>query len=124
MNKKLIRLTEGDLHRIVKESVKKVLNEIGGTPEGQKLLGSLHARKQYRDGDESNDIYRYAEKARGGDSFDSIGDNVNPLYKDFNDGWHNYIDSHEDVMHNAAIKNGATSTLYDPYKGTTLQYRQ
>ena len=27
MKKKLIRLTEGDLHRIVKESVKKVLNE-------------------------------------------------------------------------------------------------
>ena len=28
MNKKLIRLTESDLHRIVKESVNKVLNEI------------------------------------------------------------------------------------------------
>ena len=27
MNKKLIRLTEGDLHRIVKESVNRVLNE-------------------------------------------------------------------------------------------------
>ena len=27
MNKKLIRLTEGDLHRMVKESVKRVLNE-------------------------------------------------------------------------------------------------
>ena len=28
MNKKLIRLTESDLHRIVKESVNKILNEI------------------------------------------------------------------------------------------------
>lgn len=27
MNKKLIRLTESDLHKIVKESVKRVLNE-------------------------------------------------------------------------------------------------
>lgn len=27
MNKRLIRLTEGDLHRIVKESVKKILTE-------------------------------------------------------------------------------------------------
>lgn len=27
MNKKLIRLTEGDLHRIVKESVNRILNE-------------------------------------------------------------------------------------------------
>ena len=34
MNKKLIRLTESDLHRIVKESVNKVLNEIGGTSSG------------------------------------------------------------------------------------------
>jgi len=30
MNKKLIRLTESDLHRIVKESVNKILDEISG----------------------------------------------------------------------------------------------
>ena len=29
-NKKQIRLTESDLHRIVKESVDKILNEMGG----------------------------------------------------------------------------------------------
>lgn len=34
MNKKLIRLTEQDLHKIVKESVNKILNEIGGTSSG------------------------------------------------------------------------------------------
>ena len=45
MNKKLIRLTEGDLHRIVKESVNKILNEIGNTPKYQYLLGSLAARQ-------------------------------------------------------------------------------
>ena len=28
MEKKLIRLTEGDLHRIIKESVNKILNEV------------------------------------------------------------------------------------------------
>lgn len=35
MNKKLIRLTEGDLHRIVKESVERILKEqqIGGSSE-------------------------------------------------------------------------------------------
>lgn len=32
MNKKLIRLTESDLHRIVKESVNRILNEIGERP--------------------------------------------------------------------------------------------
>ena len=30
MNKKLIRLTESDLHRIVKESVNRILNEVDG----------------------------------------------------------------------------------------------
>ena len=31
MNRKLIRLTESDLHRIIKESVKKILKEINKT---------------------------------------------------------------------------------------------
>ena len=44
MNKKLIRLTESDLHRIVKESVNRVLNEIGDTPKGQYMLGRLQGR--------------------------------------------------------------------------------
>jgi len=39
--KTLIRLTEEDLHRIVKESVKNILNEIGDTPKGQYMLGRL-----------------------------------------------------------------------------------
>ena len=33
--KQIIRLTESDLHRIVKESVNKILNEIGNTPKYQ-----------------------------------------------------------------------------------------
>ena len=45
MNKKLIRLTESDLRRIVKESVNRVLNEIGDTPKGQYMLGRLQARQ-------------------------------------------------------------------------------
>ena len=35
MNKKLIRLTEGDLHRIVKESVNRVLKETLGMSQCQ-----------------------------------------------------------------------------------------
>ena len=34
MNKRLIRLTESDLHRIVKESVQKILKEIVDTVDG------------------------------------------------------------------------------------------
>ena len=48
MNKKLIRLTEGDLHRIVKESVNRVLNEIGDTPKGQLALGAVAGRANVR----------------------------------------------------------------------------
>lgn len=40
MNKKLIRLTESDLHRIVKESVNRVLNEEHG---GTYIQGVLNA---------------------------------------------------------------------------------
>ena len=43
--KKLIRLTESDLHRIVKESVSRILREVGETPGGQRKLGALQARK-------------------------------------------------------------------------------
>jgi len=45
MNKKLIRLTESDLHRIVKESVNRIINEIGDTEKGQRALGALTAAK-------------------------------------------------------------------------------
>ena len=48
MNKKLIRLTESDLHRIVRESVNKVLNEIGDTKRGQNLIGQVAARAMHR----------------------------------------------------------------------------
>jgi hypothetical protein len=44
MNKKLIRLTENDLHKIVKESVHKIINEIGDTEKGQDALGQVHGR--------------------------------------------------------------------------------
>ena len=45
MNKKLIRLTESDLHRIVKESVNRIINEIGDTEKGQRDLGALTAAR-------------------------------------------------------------------------------
>lgn len=53
MNKKLIRLTESDLHRIVKESVNKILSEIGDTSRGCKMLG-----RAYHKANKANDIVR------------------------------------------------------------------
>lgn len=46
MRKNRIRLTESQLHSIIKESVKNVLNEIGDTIDGQIALGALSARKK------------------------------------------------------------------------------
>ena len=68
MNKKLIRLTESDLHRIVRESVNKVLNEIGDTKRGQYHLGRASMRRfNMGDYDKAGEIGRYAEKKRVND---------------------------------------------------------
>lgn len=48
MKKQVIRLTEQDLHNIIKESVKKALNEIGDTEKGQFALGAVRGRAQQR----------------------------------------------------------------------------
>lgn len=96
MNKKLIRLTESDLHKIVKESVGKIINEIGDTPKGQRGLGGLHARKVLRNNDLSDDTYNYAQNARGGDKYDNRGNNENPLYHDYANGYIDYLNSHPD----------------------------
>ena len=108
MDKKLIRLTESDLHRIVKESVKKILKEIGTTPDYQKKLGALQARKVLNaDGETSDElfdnqsknggeIYDYAKKQRShmGDDTDEFGRITNPLYKNYGDGYLEYLNSH------------------------------
>ena len=73
MNKRLIRLTESDLHRIVKESVNMILNEIGDTAKGQYALGqvsqraatdSLNAEDWYRQTHDEN-AYRLMQKRNG-----------------------------------------------------------
>lgn len=50
--KKIIRLTEGDLHRIVKESSNRIINEIGDTYDGYRMLGRLRNKKAYIDLDD------------------------------------------------------------------------
>lgn len=108
--KKLIRLTESDLHRIVKESVSRILREVGETPGGQRKLGALQARKIINaDGDSVDDffknqskeggkIYDYAKKQRSltGPDSDEFGNTVNPLYKDYSKGYTDYLNAHPD----------------------------
>ena len=106
--KQRIRLTESDLHRIVKESVQKILKEYGDTSKGQKMLGALQARKVLNaDGATSDElfekkkknggeIYNYAKKNRShmGNDSDEFGNITNPLYKDYGDGYIEYLNSH------------------------------
>ena len=64
MKKKILRLTESDLHKIVKESVNRVLiNEIGDTERGQRMLGRVGGRAYDRgDYDYADEVSDYAEK--------------------------------------------------------------
>lgn len=71
MRKNRIRLTESQLHRVIKESVTRVLNEIGDTSKGQYMLGRLAHRKgegtdtkgRMRKDKEKYPIFNYADKA-------------------------------------------------------------
>ena len=65
MNKKLIRLTEQDLHRIVKESVKKVLKESENMPIKEVIQELLWACEVYDLTDELYSCLRNFEKEHG-----------------------------------------------------------
>lgn len=67
-SKKIIRITESDVHRMVMETVGKILNEVGETDGGQELLGRLAAKKSF--GGNYNDysnVMDYAKGKRNGD---------------------------------------------------------
>lgn len=67
MGKNLIRLTENDIHKIVKESVMKILNEVGETNDGQDKLARLAARKSFNGDSGYFDVRDYAKEKRKGD---------------------------------------------------------
>ena len=110
--KKTIRLTEGDLHRIIKESVQRVLNEVGDTGPYQRKLGALQARKVINaDGEtsdelfanqekEGGEVYNYAKGKRSslGKDSDEFGNTINPLYKDYAEGYVDYLNAHPEEM--------------------------
>ena len=61
--KKLIRLTEQDLHKIVKESVKRALNEIGYEDLG------ISPEEQYEDEEEFNRAMGFGKRRRANVDF-------------------------------------------------------
>ena len=85
MNKKLIRLTEEDLHRIVKESVNKILNEMSPETYLSYQKGRTNQANQARaNGDYDTEMKMKSKAAAGGNAwgnamrqrhgFDSIED--------------------------------------------------
>jgi hypothetical protein len=90
MSKNIIRLTESELHDIVMETVQDILKEYGETPEGQRKLGSLCARKTLRNV-ETNDIHNYAAKSRENNGGKAI-------YNDYADGYVEYLHNHPEEM--------------------------
>lgn len=90
MSKQIIRLTESDFHRIIKESVKKYLNEIGDTPRGNFALNAVRgraaARPRYHN-DKYGSVNDRAKQARiASDASDKAWDNYT---KNRNLGFHN-----------------------------------
>jgi hypothetical protein len=77
--KKMVRLTESELHRIIKESVNRVLNEIGDTPNGQYALGKLAQRQLHRD---KNPKAAFKTMWKAGDNNIEGNNNKSNAYKD------------------------------------------
>ncbi len=75
--KQSIRLTEGQLHRIIEESVRKVINEIGDTKRGSYMLGRLaskHFDNACRDKASDYDCYMNGYGDENAKTYDSFGD--------------------------------------------------
>ena len=109
MNKKLIRLTESDLHKIVKESVNKIINEIGDTPKGQFMLGRAYRRAEKR-GDKDTAV-RASNKAWDG----SEGGGRN--YRNFKSGidFQNDMDTDKAYKSLHKILNHSVKEDYNPF---------
>lgn len=59
-----IKLTESEFHRLINESVNQILNEIGDTPNGQYMLGRLHARQLNREDNwQASETSKYANNS-------------------------------------------------------------
>ena len=138
MNKKLIRLTEQDLHRIVKESVNKILNEVkwkdyrgkehsthGTNSEGWQDVrnaredGGYKLRKKWHDDPDSVSVEEYMKMVNNDES--AARDEVMRLTTPDRSGreWKGvepYIDAAKKkakVFRSMGARHGKKSDLYD-----------
>ena len=71
-NRKVIRLTESDLHNIIEESVNEILMEYGDTPLGQYQIGRVLQRRQHV-GKDNQDVYdHFLPQYPRGDEWDQV----------------------------------------------------
>jgi len=95
MNKKLIRLTEGDLHRIVKESVNKAINE-------EEVYSGFNGGVHNYEKDYLDDLYEAMDRVRNllekdEESYKSLfGEGV---YYLFNKGFYEALDKVVDALY-------------------------
>ena len=137
MSKKLIGLTESDLHNIIKKSVNKTLKEAAETEKGQskfaKAAAMARAKKKY---DTADDIDDYAHEKRR-----SVGDVNGPLSKAYTDAYQNEFSkqqlkmlyknlvggSHLHEIVKESVKkmlNEAMNTTGGQFQGGRLAYRK
>ena len=92
-----VRLTESDLHRMIREAVIKAINEVGDSNRGQYMLGALAARKKMQgmekgitdDKSGYNDVSKYAANKRNNTNGEKMKQNS------FYNGFHSGKDSRE-----------------------------
>ena len=101
MNNKLIRLTESDLHRIVRESVNKVLNEIGNSHSGSYQLGRVYARAK-RNG--KDDVAKRASNGAKHVPAFLRGHNDQNYHMDAVANWPKYAEGEDERMNSSIEK--------------------
>jgi hypothetical protein len=121
MNKKIIRLTESDLHRIVKKSVQRIINEAFKSP---KLAAMAKQHGGIRGGNKHGDLGAEASAWINGENLslseltdDMIGDKVIPNGSGYEDNAINFKDgSYVPVNVQAASQMQKNWNDNNPYK--------
>ena len=84
--KKIVRLKESDLHRIVKrvirESQNPILNELGGMDDGHPFSGSMNFNDLSSDDREKVNKYYRVDDVEVGDSFSELDSELEDDFED------------------------------------------
>ena len=108
--RKIIKLNESDLHKIIAETVKSAINEIGDTDKGQYALGAASARRSKRADDalKNKDTDKYWDEFKQSErinkharrKYEQPRNHENfPDSKEFNRGWDEYMAKNESRLH-------------------------